>query len=176
MLVRKKAINHFVCTGPAAPAHQQDHPPRRQRQQHPVDDAWRDQTRWLWYVFLKKSNFKWMGCPKNKNTYRTLALTHIAICLSALFGCELPSFGEIGCRDVCPFSPKRPKICLRSSTMTSLCVTKFLVRTILSLNWANTANTAERVQFSDSNYLSWGLAVPQSSQSFFMFNLNKWVV
>lgn len=120
--------------------------------------------------FWKSKTLNGWVAPKIK------ILTRTAICLSKLFWHELPSLWEIGCRDVCHFSPKRPKICLRSSTMMSLCVTKFLVRTILSLNWANTANTAEKVQLSDSNYLNWGLAVPQSSQSFFMFNLNEWVV
>lgn len=72
VLVRKKAINHFVCTGPPAPAHQQDHPPRRQRQQHPADDTWGDQTRWLRYVFCKRLTLN--GWDFNSQTYCSLSV------------------------------------------------------------------------------------------------------
>lgn len=51
-----KPVNLFFLTGPPAPAYQQDHPPWRQRQQHPGDDARRDQTRGFWYDFLQKTS------------------------------------------------------------------------------------------------------------------------
>lgn len=51
-------VDLLVFTGPPAPAHQQDHPPRCQRQQHPADDARRDQTCGFWYDVFQKDKPK----------------------------------------------------------------------------------------------------------------------